>query len=370
MSTDLVPQEQMSVTLFGTDNPAEVVSRAAVVATALADLVRKQNLIVRIGQSDHVRVEGWTLLGSMLGVFPVVEWTRQVLRDEQPFGWEARVEARTRAGEIVGAAEAECLRDENPWSFAPVNKYGKASPPRDDYALRSMAQTRAVSKALRLPLGFVMQLAGFDPTPAEEMPRYPTVDMSDPGIPFGDAPVPEHQPPRYISEKQRTRLWTLAEKAGVDEPALRLIVQAQTGQESTKKIKAGREYDAVVAALGSSGEPNEQASGHEQPAQATNVTPSEVVSPAASGGEPASPDDMSAPGVAATPTSSGASPVGNDGDTGADISQLTARLVASSSKPQEAAYAIEMHAKDHTPSEHHGWLMAQERKRFSGGDAA
>jgi hypothetical protein len=95
-------------------------------------------------------------------------------------------------------------------------------------------------------------------------------------------------------------------------------------------------------AAGSSGEPNAQASGHEQPAQATNVTPSEVVPPATSGGEPASPDD---------------------------ISQLTARLVASSSKPQEAAYAIEMHAKDHTPEEHHGWLMAQERKRFSGGDA-
>jgi hypothetical protein len=358
MSTDLVPQEQMSVTLFGTDNPAEVVSRAAVVATALADLVRKQNLIVRIGQSDHVRVEGWTLLGSMLGVFPVVEWTRPVILEEVQVGWEARVEARTRSGEVVGAAEAECLRTERTWKG------------RDDYALRSMAQTRAVSKALRLPLGFVMQLAGFNPTPAEEMVGHPTVDMYDPDIPFGDAPQPQHQPPSVISEKQRTRLWTLAQKAGCNEATLRAIVRAQTGQESTKKIKAGREYDAVVAALGSSGEPNEQASGHEQPAQATNVTPSEVVSPAASGGEPASPDDMSAPGVAATPTSSGASPVGNDGDTGADISQLTARLVASSSKPQEAAYAIEMHAKDHTPSEHHGWLMAQERKRFSGGDAA
>jgi hypothetical protein len=350
MNTDLVTQEQAlsSATLFGTDNPAEVVQRAAVVATALADLVRKQNLIVRIGQSDHVRVEGWTLLGSMLGVFPVVEWTRPVMVDEQPAGWEARVEARTRAGEIVGAAEAECTRDEALWGWEPTNKYGKRIPARDDYALRSMAQTRAVSKALRLPLGFVMQLAGFDPTPAEEMPRYPTVDMSDPAIPFGDAPVPEHQPPRYISEKQRTRLWTLAEKAGIDEPALRLIVQAQTGQESTKKIKAGREYDAVVAALSSSGEPNDPVSGHDeqQPGQATGAlrrAPSPDVPPATSGGEPASPDDISA---------------------------LTARLVASSSKPQEAAYHIEMHAKDHTPAEHHGWLMAQERKRFSGGDAA
>jgi methylglyoxal synthase len=40
---------------------------------------------------------------------------------------------------------------------------------RDDYALQSMAQTRATSKALRLPLGFVMQIAGYDATPAEEI---------------------------------------------------------------------------------------------------------------------------------------------------------------------------------------------------------
>jgi hypothetical protein len=34
-----------------------------------------------------------------------------------------------------------------------------------------MAQTRATSKALRQPLGFVMTLAGYSATPAEEMPR-------------------------------------------------------------------------------------------------------------------------------------------------------------------------------------------------------
>lgn len=141
------------VSLFGTNDPAEVVEAAKRAAAPLVDVIRSQKLSVTIQQSEHVRVEGWTLLGSMLGVFPVCVWTRK-LED----GWEARVEARTRAGEIVGAAEAECLRSENTWKN------------RDDYALRSMAQTRATSKALRQPLGFVMQLAGFNPTPAEEMP--------------------------------------------------------------------------------------------------------------------------------------------------------------------------------------------------------
>jgi hypothetical protein len=94
-----------------------------------------------------------------------------------------------------------------------------------------------------------------------------------------------------------------------------------------------------------SGDPNEQASRHGAPAPATEVTPSEVVSPADSGVEPASPDD---------------------------IFTLTARLVAASSKPQEAAYMIEMKAQEQTAEEHLAWLKEQERKRFAGargGDA-
>lgn len=156
---ELVPyQAQSPVSLFGTNDPAEVVEAAKRAATPLVDVIRSQKLAVKIGPSEHVRVEGWTLLGSMLGVFPVCTWTRQIVGADQSEGWEARVEARTRNGEIVGAAEAECLRSEKTWAN------------RDDYALRSMAQTRATSKALRQPLGFVMQLAGFNPTPAEEMP--------------------------------------------------------------------------------------------------------------------------------------------------------------------------------------------------------
>jgi hypothetical protein len=159
---ELVPyQPATTVSLFGTNDPAGVVEAARAAAIPLVDVIRKQKLSVKIGPSEHVRVEGWTLLGSMLGVFPVCVWTRQ-LED----GWEARVEARTRSGEVVGAAESMCTRTEKEWGPNPTR--GK---PKDDYALRSMAQTRATSKALRQPLGFVMQLAGFNPTPAEEMPR-------------------------------------------------------------------------------------------------------------------------------------------------------------------------------------------------------
>ncbi len=343
-STDIVTQDQAlaSSTLFGTDNPAEVVQRAAVVATALADLVRRQNLIVRIGQSDHVRVEGWTLLGSMLGVFPVVTWTRPVvvLRPDEPaqnLGWEARVEARTRAGEVVGAAESECLRTERTWAS------------RDDYALRSMAQTRAVSKALRLPLGFVMQLAGFNPTPAEEMGvELPTVDMSDPDIPFGDAPDPKATP-KPATAAQLKKLNVLVGKMRPDlvstlelyERLRRKPIPSDDGvlhwsplRDSLTRSEAHELIDWLEDFTGLSGEPQADHSGQQAAAAASVSQPSED--------EAASPDE---------------------------ILVVSARLIGASSRPQEAAYAIEMHAGKHSPGEHLGWLRRQERTRF-GGDAA
>lgn len=142
------------MTLYGTDNPRDIISRATEQATALADVIKQRHLYADINGKQHVLIEGWTLLGSLVGVYAVPVWTKPI-----EGGWEARVEARTMSGAVVGAAEAECLRDERQWAT------------RDDYALRSMAQTRASAKALRLPLGFIMQLAGFDPTPADEMPR-------------------------------------------------------------------------------------------------------------------------------------------------------------------------------------------------------
>jgi len=152
---ELLPavREAAPVSLFGDASPVEVVARATEVADALAAVIESKQLYNQIQQRKHVNVEGWTLLGSMLGVFPIVEWTRQT-----EDGWEARVVARTRNGDEIGAAEAMCSRKERSWKS------------RDDYAIRSMAQTRAVSKALRHPLGFVMTLAGYDPTPEAEIP--------------------------------------------------------------------------------------------------------------------------------------------------------------------------------------------------------
>lgn len=208
--------------LFHSDDPAVVIQKATAHATALADVVRQKNLITRIQGSEHVQVEGWTLLGSMLGVFPVTVWSRPL---EDPAGWEARVEARTLAGQTVGAAEAQCTRDERTWKG------------RDDYALRSMAQTRATSKALRMPLGFVMQLAGFAPTPADEMPQQSSPRSAQPSQPRGEQPA-QPQPDR--SEPTTPQIQKLAitlRELGVDDDAKKvLLAKYGEGVTSTKQL--------------------------------------------------------------------------------------------------------------------------------------
>lgn len=149
---DLAPVEAPAGGLFKADSPADVLARATEVADALAPMLREKGLISKIGQGEHVRVEGWLTLGQMLSVTPVNVWTRELEK-----GWEARVEARTLDGRVIGAAEAMCLRDEANWKDS------------DEFAIRSMAQTRATSKALASVLRFVVTLAGFSGTPAEEM---------------------------------------------------------------------------------------------------------------------------------------------------------------------------------------------------------
>jgi hypothetical protein len=156
-STELEYRPPTPVTLFGTNDPTAALQRMTEIAKELVGVIRQRQLAVKIGQGEHLKADAWTTLGGMVGVVPIVEWTRPL----EQGGWEARVRAQTLDGRLVGAAESMCSRSEGMWAK------------RDDYALRSMAQTRAISRALRAPLGQIVTLAGYETTAAEEMPAEP-----------------------------------------------------------------------------------------------------------------------------------------------------------------------------------------------------
>lgn len=159
----IMPVAQVAVSL-GTLQAASasaLVQGAREMAEALADVIERQRLTVGIQGRKYVKVEGWTTLGVMLGVVP-----REVGTVESNGIYTATVElVRIVDQGVISRASAECGSDDE------LDRYGKpvwANRPR--YARRSMAQTRATGKACRLAFSWIMALAGYEPTPAEEMP--------------------------------------------------------------------------------------------------------------------------------------------------------------------------------------------------------
>lgn len=227
--------QRADMNLLGARTGRELIALAQERAEALADVIRQKDLTTNISGREHVRLEGWTLCGSMLGVFPVITWTKPVTHDGHIIGYEARCEARTLSGAVVGAAEAMCTEDETNWKG------------RDEFALRSMAQTRAASKALRLPLGFVMTLAGYAETPAEEMdgvqqqPSPSGARRRQPAEPSA-SPRPSGAGSGKASEKQIKAVWAIAASKGVRDH-LRELVQTKYGC-GVDDLTGGREGTA------------------------------------------------------------------------------------------------------------------------------
>lgn len=153
-----------SLSTFGTIDPSATIAIANKWANELVNIIKqKPGLVANISGKKFPVVECWTTLGAMVGVFPQVEGEVRTSGSwkEGDFTAIATVTARTLDGKVVGRAEALCSQEEkmrgNPrW--------------QDKYAVFSMAQTRAIAKALRLPLSWVLQMAGIETTPAEEIP--------------------------------------------------------------------------------------------------------------------------------------------------------------------------------------------------------
>lgn len=159
-----VAENQQPPTLLHETNPVLILEESKAIANALADIIKEKKLYSTINGKDYVHVEGWTTLGALVKVFPILDWSKRLDREDGEVIYESRVIAQTLQGEIIGIGEALAS--------------GKETTPRgnpkwtDEYAIKSMSITRATSKALRIPLGWVMTLAGYSGTPFEEMDTF------------------------------------------------------------------------------------------------------------------------------------------------------------------------------------------------------
>lgn len=202
---------QVSLGTLHAETPQGLIAGAAEMAGTLADLIRTRGLSTSIKGREYVQVEGWTTLGVMLGVT-----AREVETREAHGIYTAVVElVRMSDGAVVSRASAEC-GEEAPWCNRPR------------YARRSMAQTRATGKACRLAFSWIMKLAGYEVTPAEEMPA----DEAE-------------QPPsvQVISAAQHRRLEARISELGLDRARVKAWVKRAWGVEHLTEIPASKYPD-------------------------------------------------------------------------------------------------------------------------------
>jgi hypothetical protein len=136
--------------------PDVVLDEAMKAAKALKGVVQQKPKPVMMNGEQYLEFEDWQTVGKFYGVTAKVISTAFIDYGNAQ-GFEARAIAIRPDGMEVSAAEAMCLNDEPNWNGKPL------------FQLRSMAQTRACAKALRNCLAWVVVLAGYRPTPAEEI---------------------------------------------------------------------------------------------------------------------------------------------------------------------------------------------------------
>lgn len=155
--TALVPHDPRPVDIYRMSTDAASVCRDIVIASATT-----------IQGRSFVSVEGWQAIAIAHGC---AAGARDVERVEG--GVRAIGEVRRMSdGQLIAQAEGFVGEDETTW-YGGTDKRGKKHDKRNDYAIRAMAQTRAISRACRSAFAHVvvMMKAGLSTTPAEEVPH-------------------------------------------------------------------------------------------------------------------------------------------------------------------------------------------------------
>jgi pyruvate/2-oxoglutarate dehydrogenase complex dihydrolipoamide acyltransferase (E2) component len=225
-------------------HPDTVLAEASLVAKSVDRLVKSRpDLVQVIGGRKHPRFELLQIVGSMFRVTVRVAETHHIV---EPDGWDAVAEAvHVPTGQVLARGEGMCTTDEPSWHMRPKYEWrnGKrekvGEEPITSHQRRSMAQTRACSKALRLALGWVLGLAGYEATAAEEL----TEDAEPAAAPQVRRKSQRQQPqqaasaqPETISVEQQKLLWAAARGRGLTDQQLAEILEVH-GYRRTAEIR-------------------------------------------------------------------------------------------------------------------------------------
>lgn len=206
----LVPVQQSNVDAYRASTDAASLCREIVVNTATNIQGRK-----------YVCVEGWQAIAIAHGCTASARDVEKVEGGVRAIG-EVR---RMSDGAVIAEAEGFVGEDEPTWYGGESMSYGrrKVLPKRADYAIRAMAQTRAISRACRSAFAHVvvMMNAGLSTTPAEEVPHGGFDNAQE--AEFTEAPAQPHRQAKQatptvevVTPDQEIMLEDKMREAGVD----------------------------------------------------------------------------------------------------------------------------------------------------------
>jgi hypothetical protein len=235
-------------------DPNQMLRQARDVADVLMRLVEEKKLYLTIGKKKHLYVEAWETLGHFYGVTGKITDVRPVVDEiTGAAGFEATADAiHMQTTTVISSARALCLNNEENWDTRPKYEYEEGKPrklvgevPVPTFQLESMAQTRAVGKVLRNVLAFVVALAGYATTPAEEMTGTEREKQAN-----GKDPQPKKEAagaPKRITDPQRKRMFAIMHEHQV--PTMELVnIIKKHGFNQAFEITVDK-YDAIISEI-------------------------------------------------------------------------------------------------------------------------
>lgn len=226
----LIVQAQQALAM----QPDVVINQARQAAQALKSIIDQKAKKVMINGEQYLEFEDWQTLGRFYGYTAAATETTEVWRDNQLLGFTAKAVVYQN-GQVVSNAEASCMRDEPNWKTRP------------EFMLKSMAQTRACAKALRNVLAWVAVLAGYKPTPAEEM---------DGVVPAkgNDQPAAQQQEERKATAKQieyieKSFRWKKINKTAFEQAGKPLADLSLTEAKKLLELLFDKEREVAITEL-------------------------------------------------------------------------------------------------------------------------
>ena len=236
MTTDLVPVSDAGSQLSSWKQVAEVCKQIVMAASCQIDGRR------------YVKVEGWQALAAMGQMTPEIEKV-EFAEMENPWNGETMTGMRAVAvlrrdsdGRVLSRAQGFCSYQET------LTKKDGSVVQRwhDQYAVESMAQTRAISKVCRNKLAFVLVMmnAGLQTTPAEEVPPGGFQNQREPQASTGPVKLQGIVDKAYDNTDNQGTTWYGAEVNGrqvwTKDPQLGQELLEANGTEVIATLKPGK----------------------------------------------------------------------------------------------------------------------------------